>query len=87
MTHADCARTVCEGAAAVAAIIAAISWRAAARRPVALYAGTGYGGSSPNVAINEEIQRGAALNARAATWAAVSALSQGLALLIGIAWR
>lgn len=42
--NGDGAKIVCEGAAAIAAIVAAISWRAAARKPVAKYAGTGYGG-------------------------------------------
>jgi hypothetical protein len=87
MTHAECAKGFCEGVAAIAAIVAAISWRSAARKPVAKYAGTGYGGVSPNLPINEEIERGAALNARAATWAAVSAFFQASALLIGIAWH
>ena len=72
---------------ALAALYAAYSWQAASKKPVAKYAGTGYGGVSKDMPINDEIQLGANLNARAATWAAVSAFFQALALLIGIAWR
>jgi hypothetical protein len=85
MTHADYAKAICEGAAALAALVAAFYWLAAARQPVALYAPIRHDGGASNLPINKNIQRGAKLNAAAATWAAVSALFQGLALLIGIA--
>ena len=82
MTNAEFTKAACEGAAALAAIVAAISWRAASHKPVAKYAGTGYGGVSPDMPINKEIERGAELNARAATWTAISALFQALALIV-----
>jgi hypothetical protein len=88
MTHADYAKAIWEGAAAVAAIIAAVFWRAASKQPVAKYAPAYYDVSANDLApANDQIQRGAALNARAALWAAVAALFQGMALLIGIVWR
>jgi len=87
MTNAEFTRAACEGAAAFAAIVAAVSWRAASDKPVAKYASTGYGGVSPDMPINKEIERGAALNARAATWAAISAFLQALALVVPWLWH
>lgn len=87
MTHAEWTKTVLEGAAAATAITAAAYWRAAAGKPVAGYpAGMGYDVASPPP-INLEIQKGAALNAKAATWASISALFQALALVVGITCR
>jgi hypothetical protein len=85
--NGDSAKIVREGIAAIAALAAAVSWVVAARHPVAKYASTGYGGVSPDMPINKEIARGAAWNARAATWAAISPLFQALALLVPHLWR
>lgn len=82
------AKTICEAAAALAALLAAGFWFAAARCPVAKYAPSAYGDISKAVKpLNDKIQLGATLNGWAATCAAISALFQALALLIGIIWH
>jgi hypothetical protein len=72
------------GIAAVSAIAAACFWFAASRQPVGTHGPTGYGGtiSPEQQAENEKIARGAKFNAFAAGLAGVSALAQGIALLI-----
>jgi hypothetical protein len=69
--------------AAIAALAAAAVWFAASRYPVAKYTSAVYGDISEEVApLNAKIQRGAALNATAALLAGISALAQGVALLL-----
>jgi hypothetical protein len=73
-------------ASGAAAIVAALFWRAAARYPVAKFAPSVYGDTSEELKpLNEKIQRGADLNAKAATWAAIAAALQGMALLTPLA--
>jgi hypothetical protein len=81
-------RAALEWIAAAAAFIAAATWYRASRYPVAQYTSATYGDISKKVApLNAKIQRGAVLNARAAICAGISALAQGVALLIPYIWH
>jgi len=69
-------------ASGAAAIVAALFWRAAALCPVAKFAPAAYGDMAEELRpLNDKIQRGADLNAKAATWAAIAAALQAAALL------
>ena len=73
--------------AAGTAFAAAVCWYAAARCPVAKYTPAVYGDISDEVKpLNDKIQRGAVLSARAAMLAASSAVAQGIALAIPHFW-
>jgi hypothetical protein len=94
MTHAECAKFVCEGAAAIAALVAAHAWRAAASKPAANPGPGFYASGDPNdstmqavLTAGQAIDRGAALNRRAAMWAGISAFFQAWALLVPYFWN
>lgn len=79
----DCLQIALNSLAAGAAFVAAISWYQAARHPVALLIPAHYDITHMDLEpANEQIRRGAKLNGRAASWAAVSAIFQVLALLV-----
>jgi hypothetical protein len=70
-------------AGAITAMLAAIAWMRAARQPVAVQTPAYYGVTEEDLKPhNDQIQRGAALNSKAATWAAWSAGFQAVVLLI-----
>jgi pimeloyl-ACP methyl ester carboxylesterase len=76
-------RTCLDFIAAGGALCAAVAWYAAARHPVAKYAAVVLDESQTHLEpLNAKIQRGSHLNAVAATFAALSALAQGVSLLL-----
>ena len=82
MTHED-VQSALNLIGAGTALVAGYFWSLAARQPVAKYVGAEYGVTAETTApINAKIQRGADLNARAATFTAVSAFAQCTALLV-----
>ena len=71
--------------AVIAALVAAIAWYAAAGYPVAKIIPAYYSVTSEDMKpFNDKVQRGATLNGRAATWAAISALFQAFGLLVDL---
>ena len=77
------AKAACEFSAAIAALLAAVTWFAAASHPVGIPGPSQYGGPPPEmIAHANKIKRGAALNRIAAALTGMSALAQFVAWLV-----
>jgi hypothetical protein len=86
MAVTDHVKAVLEALSGIAALTAAYYWRAASKQPVATHDPPHYDVTYEMLApLNKQIQLGAKLNGRAATWAAIAAIFQAFALLVPLA--
>jgi hypothetical protein len=77
------AKSICECVAGIAALLAAVTWFAAASHPVGIPGPSQYGGPTPEMITHaNKIKRGAALNRIAAALTGISALAQFAAWLV-----